>query len=175
MRTLFLFLIFFISLILQTTLLSFLRIGGIMPDLLLIFLILVALLCGSLVGGVLGFTVGLAQDLLRGRYLGLQALSGLLTGYLVGCLESKVYKENPLVSLFFVFLGSFLYHGIFFIGQGLVGTFFFSPKLFWQGLVPEAFYNTLLTLFFFRPFYRLVGRQSLSGINYVGVYRDYRG
>ena len=73
MRRVFIALGFIASLILQTTILPFLSLGGVMPDLLLVLVIFTALFYGSLAGGVVGFVVGLTQDLLGGHYLGLGA------------------------------------------------------------------------------------------------------
>jgi len=174
-RIILLVLVLFVSFVLQTTVIPFLRVGGIMPDLLLILTIFTALFYGSQGGGAVGFTVGLAQDLLVGRHLGIQALSGLLTGYTVGYLEGKVYKKNPLVPLFLVFLGSLFSGAVFLLGRSIIGIFSFTIPLLWYDIIMGALYNTLLGVFLFRPFARLVARPEPPGVDPVHMYVDYRG
>ncbi|MDH7577195.1 MAG: rod shape-determining protein MreD [Bacillota bacterium] len=175
LRFFLLFLFFFVSLILQTTIIPFFQVGGVIPNLLLVLIIFTALYYGSGVGGAVGFTVGLIQDLLVGRYFGLLALSGLVTGYLTGYLEGKVYKENPLVPLLLVFSGSLCASLVFITARSLIGSFSFSLPLVWRDLIPGAFYNTLLAVFLFRPFTWLVNPRPSPGVDPVHMYLDYRG
>ncbi|MGB4503424.1 MAG: rod shape-determining protein MreD [Syntrophaceticus sp.] len=154
-RTLLIILSFFLALILQTTILPLLQFRGVMPDLLLILVIFTALFSNSTIGGSVGFVVGFLQDLIISRYLGLYALSGLLTGFLVGELESKFFKENPIVPIMLVFCSTFLYNGVYFLGRGLCGSFPLTlTQMAWTTLV-EAVYNIVLTFLLYYPLMRL--------------------
>ncbi|NPV29291.1 MAG: rod shape-determining protein MreD [Firmicutes bacterium] len=174
-RLLLLFLAFFLSLIFQTTIIPFFQLRGVVPDLLLVLIVFTALFYGAGAGGAAGFAVGFARDLLVGRCYGLQALSGFVAGYAVGCLEGKVFKENPLVSLFLVFSGSLLSGLIFLVGRGITGHSFFSLSLVWRDLILGGLYNTLLAVFLFRPFTRLAAPPAPPGVDPVRLFLDYRG
>jgi rod shape-determining protein MreD len=80
---------FFISLglvVLQTTLVRFMAIETIVPDLLLIWIVAIALLEGQAAAVTAGFLLGLSIDLLSGHdgMLGLAALSKTVAGFAAG-------------------------------------------------------------------------------------------
>jgi rod shape-determining protein MreD len=156
-----LFLVFFVALILQTTILPILQVDGMIPDLLLVLIIFFALFTGSFWGVVIALTVGLVEDLVGARYLGLSALAGFLIAYLVGYLEGMVYKDNFLLPLLLVFAGTYLFNSIFLLGQGVGGTF---PDivLAWRSMLPEAIYNTVLAALIYRPFVALMTDREPS-------------
>ncbi len=80
---------FFISLglvVLQTTLVRYLAIETIVPDLLLIWIVAIALVEGQAAAITAGFILGLGIDLLSGHdgMLGLAALSKTVAGFIAG-------------------------------------------------------------------------------------------
>ncbi|MBI4417543.1 MAG: rod shape-determining protein MreD [Ignavibacteriales bacterium] len=83
-------LIVFVLLIVQTTFMPFLSVGGFLPDLLLIWLVITALRRGQGEATVAGFLVGLAEDLLATQLFGLAALSKTVAGFFAG----YFYNEN---------------------------------------------------------------------------------
>ena len=154
-RSLLILLSFILALILQTTVLPLMQFRGVMPDLLLILVIFTALFSNSTVGGVTGFIVGFLQDLVISRYLGLCALSGLLTGYLVGQLEGKFFKDNPIVPILLVFGGTFVYNAVYFLGRGLCGSFPLTLIQMTRTTFAEAIYNIILTFLLYYPLMQL--------------------
>jgi rod shape-determining protein MreD len=147
---------FIVSLILQTTILPFLRLGGVIPDLLLVLVIFTAIFYGSLAGGVVGLTAGLMQDLLGGHYLGLGALSGFVVGYLMGGLERRVNIDNVLVTFSLVLAGSFVAGVVYSLGQGILDSSL-SIRLLWRLSASGALYDACLAALLFRPLARLFG------------------
>jgi rod shape-determining protein MreD len=147
---------FIVSLILQTTILPFLRLGGVIPDLLLVLVIFTAIFYGSLAGGVVGLTAGLMQDLLGGHYLGLGALSGFVVGYLMGGLERRVNIDNVLVTFSLVLAGSFVAGVVYSLGQGILDSSL-SIRLLWRLSASGALYDACLAALLFRPLVRLFG------------------
>lgn len=157
MRPLLIVLAFIAALILQTTVLPLLRIGGAMSDLLLVLVIFTALFRGSLAGGAAGFAAGLAQDLIGGPYIGLGALSCFMAGCLIGSLEQRVNKGNLLVTFSLVLAGSLVASTVYLLGQGLLNPSSLSISLFWRVLVPGSLYNACLATLLSRPLTRLFG------------------
>lgn len=146
---------FFVALILQTTVLPLIQYKGAMPDLLLILVVFTAFFSNAAIGGSVGFIVGFMQDLIVSRYLGLYALSAFLTGYIVGKLEDKFFKENPLVPILIVFLCTYFYNFIYFIGRGLCGSLPLSFVQMAEITFIEAVYNIVLTFLLYYPLMRL--------------------
>jgi len=173
MRFLCIVLAFIISLILQTTILPLLRLGGVMPDLLLVMVIFTALYYGSLVGGAAGFAVGLAQDLLGGHYLGLGALSGFVAGYLMGRLEGRVNMDNLLVTFFLALAGSFIAGVVYSLGQGLL-SLSLNMSLLWRFSAGGALYNACLAVLLYRLLPKLFASRIPGRVEIVQPGMFYR-
>ena len=88
----------------QMTLIPFISIGGVTPDLLLIWLVLTALRRGQIEATVSGFVVGLLQDIVSTKFLGLAALAKTVAGFVVGYFHNRNTTEATLGSYRFVML-----------------------------------------------------------------------
>ena len=99
---------------LQTTVISFTSISNIVPDVLLIWIVYIAVTQGQIPATAYGFGIGLLLDLISGQFLGLSALSKTIAGFLAG----YFYHENKIdINLanyqFLIFVGiSSLAHNI---------------------------------------------------------------
>ena len=73
--------------LLQTTVLGIVAVGGVTPDLQLILLVFLALRRGSMSGQLAGFAGGLLEDLVSLAPLGFHALVRTLVGFTSGLLH----------------------------------------------------------------------------------------
>jgi rod shape-determining protein MreD len=112
-----------VLLLLQTTFVPFLSINGFLPDVLLIWVVYIALTRGQLEATITGFVVGLLQDAVAIQFFGLSALSKTLAGFVAGYFFNENLTDQTLGSyrfLLITFLSSFvhniLYYGIFLQG-----------------------------------------------------------
>lgn len=160
-------LILLAALLFQTTLLELVRFH-IKPDLVLILVIFFALLNGIKPGAVFGAAAGLAQDLVGGRYLGLNALALAITALAVGYLESKVFKENLLVPILVVFLASVLHAVLIYSFHLLAGTHLPLAAGARIGII-EACFNALVVPLGYRKFLLSSTRGMLRGFKRRGV------
>ena len=76
--------------VIQTTVLSLIALEGVTPDLLVIWVVYLALREGQMRGTIIGFAVGLLFDLATGSFVGLTALTKTLSGFVAG----YFYNEN---------------------------------------------------------------------------------
>jgi len=83
----------------HTTLAPALRIAGVMPDVPLIVVGLLALRRGPEFGCVAGFVAGLLQDAAGGELLGVQAFTKALIGFAIGTAGSRLAATHPLVQV----------------------------------------------------------------------------
>ena len=154
------------SVVLQSSLVDKLAIWGIKPDLPLLLTIDLALLYGWRRGALVGLSAGLWQDLLLGRYLGLDALALGLTGALVGLAEPRVWKENVLAVLFGCLSGTVFAYSVEFVILTILGRpmdFLFAWK---DAIAPAAIWNALLGPLLYWQIYRVVARwQYHTGKN----------
>jgi rod shape-determining protein MreD len=99
-------LVIILLLIVQSTVVIPLRIGGVHPDLVWLLPITAALVDGPETGAIVGFWSGLAFDLLLPTPLGLSALVGCLLGYATGALTESMDNRSALVKTGAALLGS---------------------------------------------------------------------
>jgi rod shape-determining protein MreD len=83
-------LVIFVVLMVQSTVMLSVRVGGAHPDLVWLLPITAALLDGPETGAIVGFWAGLAFDLVLPTPFGLSALVGCLLGYATGSLTAAV-------------------------------------------------------------------------------------
>jgi rod shape-determining protein MreD len=82
--------VIFIVLMVQSTVMLSVRVGGAHPDLVWLLPITAALFDGPETGAIVGFWAGLAFDLVLPTPFGLSALVGCLLGYATGSLTAAV-------------------------------------------------------------------------------------
>ncbi|MBO8137259.1 MAG: rod shape-determining protein MreD [Desulfotomaculum sp.] len=160
MRTVLLFMIFAVALVLQATIFDFFRIFGVKPDLVLLLVIFYGFIYGSKEGAFVGFLGGLLVDFLTGHYIGVNALSKMAAGFFAGLGETKLYKENVFIATIVSMTGTAAGQSVYYLlllAAGIKIPFFLG---LFQVIIPVALYNGLLTLVLYGRFYR----SSTSGI-----------
>lgn len=116
-----LFLLLIAIVLVQTTILPYLRVFGVVADLGLVATVAVAYREGPETGAIFGFAAGLSMDLFLQTPLGLSAMAYALTGYFVGILQGGLLRSAWWVTPVLGGLGGIL-GGLLFIGIGaLVG------------------------------------------------------
>ena len=112
-----------VLLLLQTIFIPYLSILGYVPDILLPWLVYVALRRGQVEASLYGFGVGFLQDIAATKFLGLAALSKTLCCFVVG----YFYNENTigqtlgsyryvLIVMLSSFIHDIVYFTVFFLG-----------------------------------------------------------
>ncbi len=124
------------------------RIGGVKPDLLFVFVIYIGYSFGSFYGEITGFISGIFHDSISNAPLGLLAFPKLVLGFLAGMIGRSVVKNNVISVLLLLFIAS-LIKGIF----TLFLTYTFHQSMLSAVvtiILPESFYNAILAppLFF---------------------------
>ncbi|MBO8158786.1 rod shape-determining protein MreD [Thermosyntropha sp.] len=160
MRYFVLFVLPVMAIFLQSTLFGFYNINGVVPDLVLIFVIFFALFNGAEKGAVYGYLCGLLEDLFLGRFVGFNALSKALTAYIAGRLQGNVFKENIMVGALGVFLATIL-NGLFLFLLSFIGPIFLNIDFnMLKMLLLQSLYNLFLAV----PVYIWYYNASNSGV-----------
>jgi len=136
-------------LLLQTTLLQYVEVFGVKPNLLVVFIITVALLRGSEEGAAVGLFAGLAADMMFGGVLGFYALFGFYLGISVGIFNKRLFKENLLIAVFFTFVYSVAYESVIYIVNNIMNTDMGFLYAFTRIILPEAAYNSAAAVLIF--------------------------
>lgn len=127
--------IFIGAMVLQTSVLSQIPIGGMKPDLALIIVVYIGLVKGPEMGSLSGFCFGLLHDAVSGASLGSNALAKTIVGFVCGVGGRRLYTQ----SFFSQMLG---------VGVGSVGNILIRLSIhgFTAGWKRELIYETLYTL-----------------------------
>lgn len=145
-----------VSLVLESTLLSHLRVGGVHPDVLVIAVIAVAMTDGPVVAAVFGFVAGLTADLLFANQVGISALVYTVIGFGAGMGRAWISSTSTPLHLLLAGLASFVSVWL----AGLVLRVFDLSS--WDYLLRTApmvaLYNLLLTPFVYPPVRALLRR-----------------
>lgn len=155
-------LLLIISLVFQTFPQDLIALGGIRPDLIFIVVICLSLLRGSREGMFVGLGGGILKDLTSGLSGGACTLSLTISGLLAGLLKNFFFKENILVPLFVVLLGTVIKEIIFFLSVCSLGLTLDAGRL---KLIfpPEIALNCLLTLPIYWGIKKIERRWEVKG------------
>lgn len=138
--------LFLASVVLQSTFFHFFKIGGVKPDLILVIVILSAFFKGERLGAVLGFIYGIFEDLIVGRYIGIQALTKMTAGYAVGVLGKKLFQDNLISPLIAAFIGSIIHGFLYTVVLFCLGFYSANPIHNFLPVINVTFYNMLISL-----------------------------
>ncbi len=152
MGYLLLYILAFVGLILQATLLSHFTVAGVKPDIILILAVFYSVLSGPKKGLFCGFSLGLLEDLYWGRFIGMNALSKGITAAFVGWIAEGAFCENLLVPIISVFVGTLFNQIIVFALGKVMGLNWYFQLWIWK-TIPLALYNTCLVPFIYSYYY----------------------
>lgn len=151
-------------LILQIGLFSSLKLFGVKPDLLLIFVVLEGLYRGTVRGAQVGLLAGFMQGIISGRFLGMFALAKAISGYFAGLLTMKFFRESIYIPLLAVWTATIVHElvvwAILRIFHPSGEAYGFVASLF-NIILPTAVYNTLLTPVLYYIRYKKVNENLL--------------
>ncbi|MGI6070618.1 MAG: rod shape-determining protein MreD [Blautia sp.] len=141
--------------LLQCTLLKYLSVAEITPNLLLILCVSMGLMRGKKSGLFVGFFSGFLIDLFYGSLLGFYALIYMYIGYLSGFFY-KIYYDNTLKVPVLLVAGSdaiysLAVYGLQFMLRGRMGFFYYVSRI----MIPEILMTVVLTILIYRIFYQL--------------------
>ncbi|MFQ5797506.1 MAG: rod shape-determining protein MreD [Bacteroidota bacterium] len=111
-------LISLLLILLQTKVIQLLSIEGVTPDLLVIWIVYIAIKEGQIPATVAGFTIGLVLDLITGEFVGLSALAKTLCGFTSGYFFNVNKTPQTLGSYRFlvvVLIASLLHNVVYFV------------------------------------------------------------
>ena len=146
MGTIIIGLIILFNLILQSTLFQQIEIYGVAPNTALILVISFAIYSGRNKGAGIGFFVGILQDIIFGRTIGLNALVFMIIGYLIGLMDQKIFKDNLLIPFIFTALTTIIYEMINLLLIFLLGYRIELLNIIKKMLIIEVIYNSIISL-----------------------------
>jgi rod shape-determining protein MreD len=150
----------------ETTVIPYICIGGIGPDVIGTFVALVSMLSGRPIGLFVAVVAGLLEDMSSGQYLGLFTLVRLAIACLAGASYQKVFQEWAVVPIIIVFVTGFVGGCLQVFLLASFGVPFESYRVALSAVVLQAAYSALLS--------PLVMRITCSVDSYVSYVSERR-
>lgn len=139
--------------LLQTSLFSFLRISGVVPNCLLILVITIAYTRGQIPAIVTGFFAGILLDLCFSETVGFCAVIYMVVAFLAGYAHKIYYERDYFVPGALILAGellySFMYYVLFFLLRGKLEL----HTYFIYTILPRMLYTILASLALYPAFH----------------------
>ena len=134
---------------LQTNIFPLITINGVVPNLIVIFILIIGLFGNNFLSVVFGVISGLFIDLTYGEVVGITPAMLCLIGFIATWFDSLWSKDEKLSIIIMVFLSTFIFElGTYFI-KSVILDFEFEAGIFFRILLWEELYNILITIIFF--------------------------
>ncbi len=159
MHVVVIFLVAFLGVVLRDTVFNGLSVAGGKPDFVLIMVVYFAIFRGSVQGGILGAALGMLEDLMTGRFIGINAICKGLIGYLVGYSERNLHKNNFVVPMLAVLVATFGNAILYFLFSVIIGGNVGLESMLFSS-IPDAVYNMCFSPVFYAVFYRFFVEKS---------------
>ena len=138
-----------LSYILQTTIFRVFDLGGVTPNLLLIFTTSTAFIKGDRPGLLVGFFSGLLIDIFFGSYIGFYALIYMYIGFVVGKLHPIFFTQNLAIPILIIGISDFIFGFICYVLMFLFRTKFNIGYYMTAIIIPEMVYTALVSIFYY--------------------------
>ena len=144
-----LIIIFFLIYFIQSNIFSSFTLGGVMPNLFVIFVLFIGLFTSQSIGIGFGVISGLLLDLLYGRVIGTTAIMLCIIGYLGAYFDKNFSKESRITIILMVVGATIVFElGLYFINS-IILKFDREYTYFLKILFVEIIYNVFLTIIFY--------------------------
>ncbi len=154
MKDRYLILLSILIVIIQTTILPFLRISGIVLSLPLIFLISGTVVFGHWKGLKIAVYLGVLLDIMIGKGLGVYVFLFLIISYLISTFEEKIFKDNFITPIILFFSSSF-FEVFYFATYKYLSTAYIMPfNNFLFTSIVYALYNSVFGILIYAYFIR---------------------
>lgn len=161
MIILLLFLTILINLVIQSTILPYFEIFGVVPNTALIIVVVIALAKGKYYGGLFGIIIGLLQDILFSLTLGINAMIFFFIGYFIGFVEDTFVRDNMVNPIIFTGLGTIFYSIVY-----SLFLYFLSREISFIDAVNKVFslevvYNCVVSILIYKMYQLLFTQPKI--------------
>ncbi len=127
--------------ILQMTVFQLVRIFGVVPNIMLIWLVICAVIFSRQTSFKVALLSGFLSDVLFGKGVGVHIAIYVVVVIFIASLEEKIFKDNYITPVILLVMATAYYHLVFLIVHYFsTGNFVLFPRLF-TIVLPEILYN----------------------------------
>ena len=141
-----LILIFFVIYFLQSNFFTWFTIGGVQPNLFVIYILIIGLFAGKKIGIVLGIIFGFYIDLIIGRQIGISGIMIGIVGLIGELLDKNFSKESRLTIMLMIAGCTAVYEIGCYTFNAMTLEISFEILPFIKILLIEIMYNLIITI-----------------------------
>lgn len=150
-----------INLIIQSTILPYFEIFGVVPNTALIIVVVLALGKGKYYGGIFGLIIGLLQDVIFSVTIGVNGVIFFFIGYLIGFVEDTFARDNIANPIILTALATIFYNIIY-----SLFLFFLSINISYIIAVKSVFsieviYNSIVSIIIYKLFHSIFAEPKI--------------
>ncbi|MGM0395484.1 MAG: rod shape-determining protein MreD [Bacillota bacterium] len=148
--------------VLQSTLIPYVEVFGVVPNTAIVIIVLIALRKGKMYGSAFGIFAGLLQDILFSQIIGINGFILFFIGYFVGFAHNAFTRETAMNPFIFTVVGTIFYNFLFSLFQ-----FFLSRDILFIDAVKSIFslevlYNGIIAVLLFKLVQRIFIQPNLK-------------
>ena len=162
MRILVLGILILLNFILESTVFQYIKILGVKPDFTIMLITSYAILRGSLYGGFIGLISGFLNDLFYSISFGINSLSYMVTGYVIGQAQENIFKDSFIPPIVFNIVGVFIFQHIFYFISYLSKINISYLHALFNIMIPQSIYNGIIGIFVYKYIYKLDERNFMN-------------
>jgi rod shape-determining protein MreD len=114
---------------------------------------------GSSYGAFTGLGIGLMIDMMYGRAIGINALSYMLTGFIIGQVHENVFKDSFIPAIVFNFIAVIVFQHCFillaYFSNNFSSTDISYVYMLLKVILPQALYNSIVGAVAYRLIFKL--------------------
>lgn len=150
-----------VNFILEITILPYFEIMGIVPNISLAMIVVIALLKGRYYGGFFGIFIGLLYDIFFAPHLGVNPFIYFFIGYTIGYMDNVFTRDNLLNPIIFTSLATIFYNLTYFVFLYFLNVEFTSSYLFRSVISIELIYNSIISILIYKIFKKIFDQPRL--------------
>lgn len=139
--------IILLNFILQGTLFQYFNLFGVLPNTSLVIVVCFSLFTNKNKGALYGFVIGLLQDIIYGQALGIYALIYMLIGYGIGLINTKIFRDNLIISFFITSIATSFYILMNVLIMYLLGYEIGITSFLGFPIILQVLYNSIISIF----------------------------
>lgn len=140
--------------ILQTSVFDLFQLADTVPNIMLIYVVSVAVMRGQKESMITGFFCGLLLDIFYSSHLGIFAFVFMFMGFVNGLFHRIYYAEDTFLPLVLISVNDIVYGFVMYLGYGLLKNHMNLMLYIRKIILPEIVYTIAVALLLYRVFLR---------------------
>lgn len=139
----------------QTAAFGLFKLADTVPNIMLIFVVSIAVMRGQKEGMIAGFFSGLLLDIYYSSYLGIFAFVFMIFGFVDGLFHRIYYAEDTFLPLVLIAVNDVVYGLLMYLGYGILKNHLHFLFYLRRIILPEIVYTIAVAMIFYRIFLRV--------------------